>query len=101
MTKRYRINSRTRFTLFVVITIILITAVMNFALEFDTVNSSTAQEYREIKISSGDTLWSIADNYMKDNSDIRKSVYELCRINDISADELRAGMTILVPEAAC
>ena len=51
----------------------------------------------ELEVSSGDTLWSIADRYMSDESDIRKSIYELGKINGISASELHAGMTILVP----
>lgn len=94
---QYRISSRTRFTLFVVIAIVLITTIINFALGLGTASSSTAPEYAEIEISSGDTLWSIADTYMSESQDIRKSVYELCRINDIDASELYAGMTILVP----
>ena len=97
MTKKYRITSKTRFALFVAIIIILITTVVNFALELNTVDSSTIQEYTEVKVSSGDTLWSIADTYMSYNSDIRKAVYQLCQINDMSADQLYAGMTILVP----
>lgn len=97
MTKHYRINSRTRFTLFVVIAIILLTTIVNFTLGLNTASSSTAKEYREIEISSGDTLWHIAETYMSDNSDIREAVYELCQLNDMSADQLHAGMTILVP----
>ena len=46
---------------------------------------------------SGDTLWTIAETYMDDDSDIRKSVHELCKINDINASQLQAGMTLLVP----
>jgi hypothetical protein len=37
---------------------------------------------------------------MSDADDIRVAVYELCKINDISADQLQAGMTIQVPVAA-
>ena len=97
MTIRYRINSRIRFTLFVVLTIILLTISANFALGLDIADSSTMTEYMEVEVSSGDTLWSIADNYMTDYSDTRKAVYELCQINDIDASELYAGMTIMVP----
>lgn len=97
MTIRYKINNRIRFTLFVMLTIILLTAFANFALGLNTADSSTIIDYTEVKVSYGDTLWSIADTYMSDYSDIRKAVHELCRINDITASELYAGMTILVP----
>lgn len=96
MTKTYRINSRIRFTLFVALVIILFTTAVNFALGLNTADSATIVEYVDVEISSGDTLWSIASEYM-DDADIRKSVYELCQINNINASELQAGMTIQVP----
>ncbi len=97
MTHRYRINSRIRFTLFVVLVILLVTTCANFALGLSTADSATIVEYLEVQVKSGDTLWSIAGTYMDDGSDIRKSVYELCQINDINASQLQAGMTLLVP----
>lgn len=97
MTIRYRINNRVRFTLFVVLVILFITTFANAALGLSTANSATYVDYTEVKVMSGDTLWSIASTYMNDDSDIRKSVYELCQINDITASQLQAGMTLLVP----
>lgn len=97
MTIRYRINNRVRFTLFVVLVILFVTTFANFALGLNIADSATYVEYTEVKVMSGDTLWSIADTYMNDNSDIRESVYELCQINDINASQLQAGMTLLVP----
>ncbi|MBE5927746.1 MAG: LysM peptidoglycan-binding domain-containing protein [Lachnospiraceae bacterium] len=97
MTHRYRISSRIRFTLFVVLVILLITTCANFALGLNTANSATYIEYTQVEVMSGDTLWSIAETYMDDDSDIRRSVYELCKINDITASQLQAGMTLLVP----
>ena len=95
--KTYRIKNRFKFNLFIVLTIILFTMTANFALGMNTADSSTIPQYMELEVSSGDTLWSIADRYMSDESDIRKSIYELGKINGISASELHAGMTILVP----
>ena len=50
MTKTYRIKSRTRFTCFVTLTIILITILANFALGFSTASSLTVPQYEEIRI---------------------------------------------------
>ena len=97
MSKNYRIKSRFRFTVFVVLTIVLMTTAVNFALGLNTAASSTVQEYMDVEIKSGDTLWNIAETYMPDNMDTRKAVYQICSLNDISADELYAGMTIQVP----
>ena len=97
MSKNYRIKSRFRFTVFVVLTIVLMTTAANFALGLNTAASSTVQEYMDVEIKSGDTLWNIAETYMPDNMDTREAVYQICSLNDISADELYAGMTIQVP----
>lgn len=97
MTKTYRISSRIRFTLFVAFVIVLITTFVNFALGLSVANSATITEYAQVEISSGDTLWSIAEEYMPANDDIRKSVHQLCKINDISAADLQTGMIIKVP----
>lgn len=53
----------------------------------------------EVEIMPGDTLWSIAETYMDDSTDVRQAVYWLCKINQISADELYAGMTLQVPQS--
>ena len=95
--KNYRIANRLRFTVFVVLTIIIFTTVVNFALGLSTASSSTFDEYINVEIKSGDTLWNIAQTYMSNEVDTRKAVYQLCSLNDISADELYAGMIIQVP----
>ena len=97
MTKTYRIANRFRFTAFVVISIILLTTVINFALGLNTAASLTIQEYMYLDVMPGDTLWSIAQTYMADDLDVRQAVYELCELNNISASNLYAGMTIQVP----
>lgn len=97
MKKSYRIANRFRFTVFVVLTIIFITTAFNFALGFNTADSLTILQYRDVEVSYGDTLWSIAQTYMPADMDIREAIYHLCQWNDIRADQLYAGMTIQVP----
>ncbi len=97
MNKTYRIANRFRFTLFVVLAIIIVTTAFNFALGFNTAVSLTKTEYTDVQILSGDTLWTVAETYMPGEMDTREAVYQLCKINDISAAELYAGMTIQVP----
>ena len=54
--------------------------------------------YVSIRVESGDTLWSIADEYV-DGFNISKSDYinEVCIINEISENEIHAGDYIVVP----
>ena len=97
MTKKYKVVNKLRFTIFVVIMILLITTFANFALGLNTANSLTRLTYMDYEITAGDTLWTIAETYMTDASDIREAVYELCQLNEISAGELYVGMTIQIP----
>lgn len=100
MTRRYRVANRFRFTVFVVVMILLITTLMNFALGLNHAESLTRVDYLDVKVSAGDTLWSIAETYMSDTPDIREAVGQLCEINEITASQLYAGMTIQVPQIA-
>ncbi|MGN0659423.1 MAG: LysM peptidoglycan-binding domain-containing protein [Emergencia sp.] len=97
MTKRYRISSKFRFTLFAAAAVLCIFTVFSTLLGFNTVNSSSMTEYYQIQIQPGDTLWEIASEYGPDNSDVRKTVREICSLNDISADQLEPGQRIIVP----
>ena len=54
--------------------------------------------YVSVRVESGDTLWSIADEYV-DGFNISKEDYilEVCSINEISQNDIHAGDYIVVP----
>ncbi|MBQ2902135.1 MAG: LysM peptidoglycan-binding domain-containing protein [Agathobacter sp.] len=60
--------------------------------------SSYHKYYESIRVESGDTLWTIADEYI-DGFNLSKTDYiaEVCQINQISEDEIHAGDYIVVP----
>ena len=60
--------------------------------------SSYNKYYVSIRIESGDTLWTIADEYI-DGFNLSKSDYikEVCQINGISENNIHAGDYIVVP----
>ena len=95
--KRYKVKSGSRFTLFIAFMIVFIVIFSNTALGLNSVSSLTQQEYIEITIQHGDTLWNIANQYMSENNDIRRAIHMLCKINEISAHELKAGQILLIP----
>lgn len=70
---------------------------IQFAFGLNTADSLTMTKYRSVDVVYGDTLWTIAQTYMPEDMDIRESVFQLCKLNDIRADQLYAGMTIQVP----
>ena len=60
-------------------------------------SSESFNQYEPVKVVAGDTVWDIASANIPAGMDVRKAVYDICDINGISADELQAGQTILVP----
>ncbi len=60
--------------------------------------SSLNKYYTSIKIESGDTLWNISDEYIS-NLNITKAEYihEICRLNNISENEIQTGDYIVIP----
>lgn len=97
MAKKYRVTSKFRFTVFITLFIITAISAAGTLLGFNTVSSSSRDIYHQVQIESGDTLWDIAVEYGPENSDIRKTVREICDLNDISASDLYAGQRIIVP----
>lgn len=94
--KTYRITSRFRFTLFVVTCIVVLTTLINFGLGFNIAHSQIVEKTETVYIMSGDTLWDIAGSYLPE-MDRNKAIYKICKMNDIKASDLKAGMEILVP----
>jgi len=53
--------------------------------------------YKSIRIEAGDTLWTIADEYIEDfNIDKTEYIKEICKINNICEDEISSGDYIIV-----
>lgn len=64
--------------------------------------SHVETRYKEVAISSGDTLWNIAkseqsNNLYFENKDIRDIVYEIKNLNNLDTSNLIIGEKIIVP----
>ncbi|WP_324824058.1 LysM peptidoglycan-binding domain-containing protein [Sinanaerobacter sp. ZZT-01] len=97
MTKKYRIVSKTRFTIFMSLLFILLIILINSLSGLYQSNSLTRIDYTEIQIQAGDTLWKLAQEFGPSNQDLRAVIYEICMINQISADSIQPGQSILIP----
>lgn len=103
LTRRAIVVRRQR-TLLVVAIIILVSLGILVGTSMNVLASSKADAasynkyYTSIRVESGDTLWTIADEYI-DGFNLSKSDYiaEVCQINEISEDEIHAGDYIVVP----
>ena len=99
MKKTLKVKSRVRFTAFVLIMLFAVTGLFNTMLGLNDALGLTKQEYIEVSINSGDTLWTIAEQYMPSDMEIRKAVHIIKNVNEIDS-QLQPGQTILIPEYA-
>ena len=97
-TKRtYRITNKFRFITFLTV-IMLITAFgMSSVLGFGSAAGSDVQKYVNVQVHDGDTLWTLAKQYGPNDIDCRKVIYEIQKINNVSANTLQAGQFLSIP----
>jgi LysM repeat protein len=92
MKRRYALKKKKRFysilSVFVIIAVIIIAAT--------NVYSEKPENFKTVKVKSGDTLWSIAES-CGISKDTRLIVREIRRINGLDESIIYAGMEIKVP----
>ncbi len=96
--KSYRIKSKFRFITSITVMLIVLVFMANSFLGLEDASSLTKYTPMEIEIEAGDSLWNIACEYGPSNIDVRKIVYDICQLNDISADKIYPGQKILIPD---
>lgn len=95
--KKYRIKSKARFLIFMTIVLTIFISGAGNLIGLNNALSMEKTKFKEIEIHSGDTLWNIAAENKLDNQDIRSVVYEICDLNQISANKIQPGETLLIP----
>ena len=95
--KVYRIKSRSRFILFIMLLLLVMTSMVNLAMGLGDVSSLTVETFEEVLIGSGDTLWQIASEYAGESQHIRDVTHQICKITGISADSIYPGQMIRIP----
>lgn len=95
--KRYKIVNRKRFTAFLSIVILACIMITGSAMGFFTASSKDVTKYTTIQVQAGDTLWNLAKVYGNDHKDIREVIYDICKLNNVSAESLKAGQYITIP----
>lgn len=76
-------------------TLVCVTAIATIG--FIANNKPKMVGYDLYQVTSGDTLWSVAEEYKPDGMDIRKFVYDVADKNGIDDCHIHVGDLILVP----
>ena len=97
MNKKYRVVSKVRFSLFIIILLSLIIGAAAFIARPTIVVGSTEPTYEFVTVNDGDTLWSIASKFADENTNLRMFIYEISQLNDIEGSEISPGQEIKIP----
>ena len=96
--KRYKIINGKRFMTFLLSAFIAVLSMTFLFAKDNRVYSSTYKEnYIEVKIEEGDTLWNIAINNMPKEYDVRKMVFEIMEFNHMKNAYIYPGNKIKIP----
>lgn len=95
---RYKVVDINKFKRFMFISILLISMVLFTLLFTIKVYSKDIPQYNYITVEEGDTIWSIASNYVdKSNMEIRELVYVISNENRIYNASIYPGDVIKIP----
>ena len=90
--KKYVLKYKKRFLSFLFFTLFI-----TFTLVYTvTVAGFNDKQYITVTVGEGDSLWSIASKY-GGNTDIRKKIYLIKKINHMNSSDLSENISLLVP----
>lgn len=80
-----------------VLSIIILSSVIFLSVNTGFATRKDSQvNYEFYTVKSTDTLWSIACEHTPQNKDVRETLYEIKKLNDITENDLAAGMRLAV-----
>ncbi len=86
-----------RFAIFAVIVLVVLVSSSTILLNDTKAIAQTGDAYELYVVSSGDTLWSIAESEMPNGIDIRDAIYILEDLNNIDSSQIYTGLTLKIP----
>ena len=92
------VRHRTYFICFILAFIVLL-GLLFFSFSTDAETTKSYQKYfHTIQVQSGDSLWSIADDYMSEQySSVDEYISEICQLNHIDGNIIQDGWNLLIP----
>lgn len=68
---------------------------------FNNTSNNIKNQYivqtEKITVNNGDTLWNLARRYYDSNTDLRKVIFDIKKINNMSTSDIRPGQQIEIP----
>lgn len=95
MKKRYVLTNKKRFIIAIAIVISVIGA--SFFMAFHKISGYSETAYIEIVVSRGDTMWDIIQDVYGENTDIRRVISSVKRVNNMENTDIYEGQVIVLP----
>ncbi len=95
--KKYRIANKFRFITSLTVLILLVAIGAGTLLGSFNASGSDVRKYITVKVESGDTLWDLAKTYGPSDYDCRRVIYEIEKINNVSAATLQSVQMLTIP----
>ncbi len=91
--RRYILKNRAKFFSFIFFISLIVFIIAYTA----SVSGYAEPDYTTVTVQPGDTLWSIAEQYGDDSSDIREYIYNIKKINNMKSSLLVENTSIIIP----
>ena len=95
--KKNRIYSKTRFCIFIITIFLLTFLAIGLLVNLEPAAGAEKNEYKIVKIQSGDTLWKIAQTYTPEGMDIRDYIYVICDANEMTSKTIYPDQDLILP----
>lgn len=81
----------------VFISVILVFGAVMFSVHTGfAVKKTSKPDYIFYTVKPDDTLWEIASKHTKGKKDVRETLYEIKKVNDVQDSELKVGMRLAI-----
>ncbi len=95
--KRTVIVNKRRFFTAVIIAIVLLNVLAAYVCMPKHTQADAVNKTQTVIVTAGDTLWSIAEEYGGESSDIRDTMYQIKKLNNLKSSDLVVGQSLEIP----
>ena len=95
---KIKIVNKFRFTVALTIVLLLVCTALFAAFGGFKAYSKDTVDYTSHTVDNCETIWSIAQQYSEKGQDIRKTVYEIKKLNGIQENIVFVGQTLKIPK---